>query len=371
MQIIEQKYENYTPLYPIEEFCDKEKALFIDIETTGLSKEKTSLYLIGCGYYKESDFYTKLFFADSKDEELEILNLYVEFSKAFTHLIHFNGTKFDIPYLEYKARKYNIEGIFDNLTQIDVYVLSKPLRNLLFPVSMRQKYIEAFLEIERNDKFNGGELIAVYEDYVITKDSKAFNDLITHNLEDVLGMHKIMPILHYLDLMKHPLHYKEHFVNEYEDFNGDMRKELLISYTSDVSIPKGFTARTDTLFLKADETTNTFTFRLQIITDDMKLFYDNYKDYYYLKASDTCIHKSFAMGLSKDQYCKATKDTCYQKISGDFIKQPSKIFSPSLRMIYKDKCCYFKYPDSFNIEKADEFGNELLDVFFRRKKSSP
>lgn len=368
MQIIENTYNNCAPLYPIEEFCPKDKALYIDIETTGLSKEASSLYLIGCGYYVGNDFCTKLFFADNPSEELEILNLYIEFSRSFTHLIHFNGTKFDIPYLEYKAKKHSIDGIFDNLEMIDVYVMSKPLRYLLFPVSMRQKYIEAFLEIERKDKYNGGELIEVYKEYCKTRDNELLDALITHNLEDVLGMHKIMPILHYLKLINtSPLSYISHTVNEYEDLCGEVKKELIISFNSSVPIPKDFSARTDTLYLKAYADNGTFNFRLPIITGDMKLFFDNYKDYYYLKEQDTCIHKSVAMGLDKKQYCKATKDICYQKITGDFIKQPAKIYSPALKMFYKDKCSYFKFPESFDLEKADEFGNELLNVFFRRK----
>ena len=48
MQVIEKLYKGYSPLYPLNCFCDSKKALFIDIETTGLKKETTSLYLIGC-----------------------------------------------------------------------------------------------------------------------------------------------------------------------------------------------------------------------------------------------------------------------------------------------------------------------------------
>ncbi|MBR2274538.1 MAG: ribonuclease H-like domain-containing protein, partial [Lachnospiraceae bacterium] len=36
--------------YGIDRLGDRERLLFIDIETTGLSRETTYLYLIGCGY---------------------------------------------------------------------------------------------------------------------------------------------------------------------------------------------------------------------------------------------------------------------------------------------------------------------------------
>ena len=73
MQIIKKLYEGYVPLYPLDGFCDTKKALFIDIETTGLKKETTSLYLIGCGNYTDEGSFVTLFFADDENEESEIL----------------------------------------------------------------------------------------------------------------------------------------------------------------------------------------------------------------------------------------------------------------------------------------------------------
>ena len=89
-------------MYPLDGFCDTKKALFIDIETTGLKKETTSLYLIGCGNYTDEGYLVTLFFADDENEESEILKEFAAFSRGFSNLFHFNGIKFDIPYLEYK-----------------------------------------------------------------------------------------------------------------------------------------------------------------------------------------------------------------------------------------------------------------------------
>lgn len=370
MQIITQTYTDWAPLYPIEEFCPRDKALFIDIETTGLSKETTSLYLIGCGYYCNNDFCAKLFFADNESEELEILNMFLEFSGNYTHLIHFNGTKFDIPYLQYKAKQYKISGIFDDMEQVDIYQICKPLRNLLFPQSMRQKCIEDFLGITRNDKYNGGELISVYHSYVLNRSSDEFDALITHNLEDVLGMHKILPLLHYMRLLNANLTYISSKVEEYEDYNGIIQKELYITYSSSEIIPSSFSSKTNSLYLWANAKENTFTFRLPIITGEMKLFFDNYRDYYYLPNEDSCIHKSVAMGLSKSSYIKATRSNCYIRRNGEFIKQPTALFTPVFKSEYKDKSSYFSYPDSFEEAKYNDLGKALFEVFIKPSKTS-
>lgn len=377
MQIFENTYPDYKPLYSTDSFCSKDKILFIDIETTGLSKEKTTLYLIGCGYYTENDFKTILYFADNPAEELDVLNAYIDFSKSFTHLIHFNGTKFDIPYLQFKARKYGLNDPFSHINQIDVYQLAKPLRYLLFPQSMRQKCIEDFLKITRNDMYNGGELIEVYHSYVNNPNDSDLDLLLTHNREDVLGMHYILPILCYLDFKDHCPRYIGYEVNIYSDFYNETKKELLLKYSTELTLPESFTAKTETLYMRYDSGSHTITFRLPILEKSMRLYYDNYKDYYYLPNHDTCIHKSAAMGLSKNEYVKATKETCYTAVSGEFVKQPTNIFSPALKEFYKDKCLYFSFPDSFDESKANLLGTELINVFFRKrpvqtkKKASP
>ncbi len=368
MQIIDKMYGGYKPLYPIESFCPVENALFIDIETTGLKKETTSLYLIGCGYYTDEGFMTKLFFADSSKEEIDILKEFASFIRSFTHLFHFNGNKFDIPYLEYKAKIHNMDDLFDHARSIDVYKLCAPLRYLLFPGSMRQKAIEAFLEIDRDDMFNGGELIEVYKNYESHHNDADLSLLITHNREDVLGMHLIMPILYYLDLKNADLIFCGDHVNTYKDYNGNECEELILDYEAGLSIPRSFTAKTESMYIKVCADTGKITIRLPIYTGDMKLFFENYRDYCYIPDEDRAIPKAIACSLPKDRYKKATKETCYQNVSGKFVKQPGDLFGPVLKTSYKDKKKYFRYPDSFKKEAADEFGRSLINVFFTMKR---
>lgn len=367
MQIIDKFYEGFEPLYPIDKFCKIDNALFIDIETTGLKKETTSLYLIGCGYYCNNGFMTKLFFADNESEELKILQLFREHMKGFTHLFHFNGSKFDIPYLEYKARLYGIDDIFESLCQIDVYQMCKPLRYLLFPSSMRQKAIEDFLGIEREDKFGGGELIGVYKHYETDNNNDDLKLLVTHNREDVLGMHLIMPILYYLDFKDAPLEYEDYRINKYSDYNGEECEEVIFEFNTSLAFPRSFIAKTETMYIKASSRTRHISIRLPLYKENMKVFFDNYKDYCYLPDEDTALLRSIAQSLPKERYIKATKENCYQNVSGSFLKQPSGIFTPVLRTAYKDKKKYFKFPDSFKKEAAEQFGRELINVFFAMK----
>lgn len=372
MQIIEKKYENHMPLYPIERFCEKDKALFVDIETTGLKKETTTLYLIGCGYYEGSDFITKLFFADNSREESMILAEFATFIRGFSHLFHFNGLKFDIPYLEYKAELYEMGDIFEGIVQTDIYKLCKPLRYLLFSESMRQKCIESFLGITRDDMYGGGELIEVYKQYEQTHNPDDLTLLVTHNREDVLGMHLIMPILYYLDLYDAPLSFEGYKVKGYCDFSGAKCEEVIFTYRVSLKLPVSFIAKTESMYVRFDHKDGRLSIRLPIITDDMKIYFDDYRDYCYIPEEDRAILKTIAITLPKDRYQRATRQNCYQRVSGKFLKQPSDLFRPVLKTSLKDKRRYFRFPDSFQKETADEFGRQLINVFFtmRSRRSS-
>lgn len=70
---------------------------------------------------------------------------------------------------------------------------------------MKQKSIEQFLGVHREDKYNGGQLIDVYREYLHTHEKFLFDLLILHNADDLRGMPSILPILNYADLFESDL----------------------------------------------------------------------------------------------------------------------------------------------------------------------
>lgn len=363
MQTIKQSYTNQEPLYPIEQFAPIDKILFIDIETTGLSPKTSFLYLIGCAFYKENTLHTIQWFADAPSEEADILSAFFAFVKDYSCLMHYNGRQFDLPYLTFKAEKLQIINPLSSLLEVDIFKLIKPIKKLLSMTSLRQKAIEDFLHITRNDQYDGGQLIPVYKEYVKDKSAKRLSLLLLHNEEDLLGMHKLLPILNYLSLLETTLvftHFEEH---TYEDFTGAQQMELLLFYRFDSSVPCSFSTYRDHLFLSCDAA-GQLSFRIPILKDELKFFYPNYKDYYYLPAEDCCIHKSVAMSVDKKYRCNAKKDTCYTKYYGCFLPQFAPLISPCFQAEYKTKKYYFEYkqelmtPDTLN-----DYGKHLLEFF--------
>ena len=84
--------------------------LFFDIETTGLSPNASSLYMIGVMFFDNSDgnWHLKQFFADNYKSEADMINSFLDILEDYDYLYHFNGKTFDIPYVLNKCSKHSI-----------------------------------------------------------------------------------------------------------------------------------------------------------------------------------------------------------------------------------------------------------------------
>ena len=80
---------------------------------------------------------------------------------------------------------------------------------------------------------------------------------------------------------------------------------------------------------------------------ELKYFYPNYKDYYYLPAEDCAIHKSVGTYVDKNFRTQAKAANCYSKKYGTFLPQTGLWESPSFKIDYHDALTYFEADDNF------------------------
>ena len=181
--------------YPLARLGDPASLLFFDIETTGFSGDFCTVYLIGCVFYKEGRAHFIQWFADTKASEAQVIQSFFSFLKDYSVLVHFNGDTFDIPFLMKRCRALKLPCDFSGVESVDIYKRIKPWKKHLGLENLKQKTIEGFLSICREDRFDGGQLISVYEDYLKTRDKNLLRLLLLHNEEDLKGMPSLLPIL--------------------------------------------------------------------------------------------------------------------------------------------------------------------------------
>ena len=323
--------------YPIDRIGSPEQLLFFDIETTGFSGASSNLYLIGAASVRDGAWHLIQWFADRPGSEEEILQAFFSYLEPFGALVHFNGDTFDIPYLKKRCQILGLPCPLDRLKSVDIYKRIRPMKKLLGLDSLKQKAVEKFLGISREDVYTGGQLIQVYEDYLETGDEERLRLLLLHNEDDLKGMPKLLPILAYPDFLSGPFSW-EHSCLPGAQFEAEGGELCL-------SIP--------------------------LFRGELKYFYPNYRDYYYLIYEDTAIHKSVGEYVDRSARKKATAATCYTKKEGLFLPLPdSSCGEPLFRPDYRSRTFYMEIPEELltspdfprNLVRWPSFPSYLLDL---------
>lgn len=336
----------YIKQYNLTNELFHEDSIFFDIETTGFSPASSSIYLIGCLRKQGDNLVIDQFFAETKEDEQEVLSKFMELLHQYKTIISFNGIGFDVPFIKAKCTAYGIEEHLKDFEYIDIFKLISNIKFLLKLPNYKQKTLENFLDIYRDDKFSGGELINVYDDYVKTHSPEAEELLLLHNFEDVTGMLDLIPVLSYLNVLNGGFRIKETEIAPFTAYDGKEGQEMIITLENDYIVPKRVSYQFKDYYFIIHK--NTTKIRIPIFEGELKYFYENYKDYFYLPAEDMAVHKSVATFVDKQYRERAKASTCYTRKTGVFLPQLSTIMSPTFKADYKDKISYFELTTDFS-----------------------
>ncbi len=339
---------------------DSASVLFFDIETTGLKKENSQVYLAGCAFKAGGCWKTRQYLAESALDEREVVESFYGFAKGFKTLVHFNGRHFDVPFMDYKADMYNVDFRLADMDNFDIYTEAKPLKALLGLERMGQKNIESFLGIARDDEMGGGELISLYYEYERTGNEALERLLLLHNHDDVQGMLPLLKILDYLNILK-----GNYVFESFEEIAGT----AVFNFRLPAPLLKAFENRKEGMVLAGDGTL------LQLNVDILDTLagypLEDYKDYYYLTEEDRVIHKDVAEFVDKSRRRKAKKCECFVKIEDRFLPRGEGIFGPQFFSgpDFREPC--FRYTQDICSDgmRLKAYADSLAKGVFAGKKS--
>lgn len=316
------------------------ESIFFDIETTGFSPASSFVYLIGCAYFDGQQWTLIQWFAKSYKSEAKVISAFLEFISTYKTLITYNGIGFDVPYIKEKCKKLNIFHSLDSIQHIDLYRSILPYKKFFKLNNLKQKTVEEFLSIKREDTYNGSELISIYHHYLKTQDNNLLKLLLLHNHDDMKGLLSILPMLSYQQLFNGNFHIQNFMFDSIKLVNKLIQNEIIFELQLNIPVPKRISFGNDIFYLTAFE--DIVKLKIKIYHGELKYFYKNYKDYYYLPKEDTSIHKSVAFYVDKNFRTQAKATNCYCRKSGHFLPQYEILFSPYFKMDYFDKNMYFE-----------------------------
>ncbi len=345
MFIVDETIDDLCDACPALSMLLGEKALFLDIETTGLSARNAGLYLIGVVYEKDGAWRYRQWFVDTVLKEKEMLQSFSEFASSYDTLVTFNGTTFDLPFLKACAKQYHMELGLEEKESVDLYSRLRPLKGFLGMNSLKQKAFEERMGIFREDKFSGGELIDVYKNYVKEPSDEAKELLLLHNRDDLLGMLKVTELLTFEKIFGGSFVLKSVDVDE-ADERVRLRLSIGDGLKAPVSVTYAWKRESDGMDEEDESGENEPDFELhmteQNITIDLsekggqvKLFFSDYKNYFYLPDEDKAVHKSVGVYVDSHFREKATFETAYQWVSLDLLKSSSQQMNVFLHSLFE------------------------------------
>ena len=157
----------------------REESIFLDIETTGLSRDYHDLTVIG------------LF--DGLNTKTMIKNINLDYAalknelQKYKLIVTFNGASFDIPFIE---RIY--PGLLPKVPHFDVKFLASKLN-----LKGGLKSIERQLGIQRGkiiEDFNGGDALTLWRMHKATGDDYYLKLLVEYNEFDITNLKKVAEI---------------------------------------------------------------------------------------------------------------------------------------------------------------------------------
>lgn len=368
---------HFTPTWPLAEIAPPQKILFFDIETTGFSADYSAIYLIGCIHHEPTSNTWQLtqWFSETPEDEPMLLTAFFTFLSNYTTLIHYNGDAFDLPFIRKRSQHHNLNCPLSQITSLDLYRKIRPWKAALSLTSLKQTSLERFLDIRRVDSYTGRQLIAAYQDYLSTKKTALFHLLLQHNQEDLRGLLKLLPLLTYAllpemsfspvrqTIIPGPLS----FIPDFPQTPGASPAEPKANTDNDhpaldrtshaclelsCQLPSGFGAfpapfqiKTPLFSLQGQDTQ--ILCCLPLYKGELKYFYPDYKNYYYLPCEDMAIHKSVGSYVAKEARKKATPQTCYVKKSSLFLPQMLSLWQPAFYFSYQSSPAYAEYHEEY------------------------
>ena len=172
--------------------CGLEHALFLDLETCGLSS--STVFLAGTMHWNGGDFVLRQYFARHYGEEGPLLRALNEAMAGFEHLVTFNGKTFDVPFLQGRAVVHGVR-------------LALPPHHLDLLHASRRRWRGEFADcrlktLERRvcrryrvGDVPGEEIPGLYHDYVKHGDPYRLVPVFHHNLLDVITMSDLLRAL--------------------------------------------------------------------------------------------------------------------------------------------------------------------------------
>lgn len=173
------------------ENLDLSTAVFIDLETTGLSGGTGVIpFLVGLGFYRDEKFYVAQFFLGELAEEPRMIQELAQFFSEmnFRSVITFNGKGFDMPLLETRFIIHRQPFALSELPHLDFLYSARSLWRHKHESCRLYHLAREVVQADRCEDIPSAEVPLRYFQYLRTGSFEWIEPVLYHNQEDILSL---------------------------------------------------------------------------------------------------------------------------------------------------------------------------------------
>lgn len=170
---------------------DLSTALFIDLETTGLSGGTGVIpFNVGMGYYRDDKFYVAQYFLGELAEEERMIQELGQFFEEmnFQSVVTYNGKAFDIPLLETRFILYRQHLLLSELPHLDFLFPARRLWRHKHESCRLFHLAQHVVQAQRSEDIPSAEIPWRYFQYIQTGNYDLIEPILYHNQEDILSL---------------------------------------------------------------------------------------------------------------------------------------------------------------------------------------
>lgn len=166
-----------------------DRAVFFDVETTGLSGGAGTLaFVAGCGWFEDDGFRVRQFFLSGPADERAMLDALAGVFSRTSLLVTFNGRSFDVPVMEMRWAFHRLDAPTDGLPHFDMLPPARRLWGATEADCSLSSLERALFGVHRDLDVPGIEIPTRYFQFLRTGDPSTIEGVLEHNRQDVVSL---------------------------------------------------------------------------------------------------------------------------------------------------------------------------------------
>jgi len=171
----------------------RDGALFLDVETTGLSHGAgTVAFLLGLAWFEGEELVLRQVLLEDYDQEQAQLHLLLERLAQSRFLVTYNGKSFDRSVLESRLVIHRFMDLdqahMKLMPHLDLLHLGRRLYSGMLDSHTLSRMEAEVLGFLRTDDIAGALVPQMYFQYLLTRDESVLEPVLRHNFDDVLSL---------------------------------------------------------------------------------------------------------------------------------------------------------------------------------------